>query len=205
MLNAISGCPWQSDLSNLHDPPAARAACSAARAPWYRDVLPKLHPDVVLLAEYPRDNPAVYGHTLVRTGGSTEPLHQLLQDTTNQTVAQIASTGARVVILKSIVISSFDPLVCLSRVTYAAQCDVPAPARPPFSDRMYTQAARQIPRVSVLDINRVVCPTLPVCPALIGRTPVWRNFNHYNPAILVQDEEQIWPLIERSAVLDTHP
>ena len=201
-LNAISGCPWQADLSNLHDPPATQAACTAARGRWYRDVLPELHPDLVILAEYPRDDPAIYGRTLVRTSGSSESLHQLLQDTTNQTLAQLTGTGTRVLIMHSILVSSFDPLVCLSRVKYVDQCDVPAPRHPPFSDHIYAEAARRIPNVFTFDINRIICPGEPVCFPMIGRLPVWRNFNHYTPDVLVHYQEQIWAAIGRSGALD---
>ena len=200
-LNTLSGCPWQADVSNLHDPPAMQAACTAARGQWYRDALPKLKPDIVILAEYARDDPAIYGHTLVRTGGSSESLHQLLRDTTNQTLAQITATGTRALIMDSILISSFDPLVCLSRVKYVDQCDVPAPRHPPFSDQIFTEAARRLTNVFSFNINRIVCPTEPICQPMIGRLPVWRNFNHYTPQVLVHYQEQIWAVIERSGAL----
>ncbi|MBV9293467.1 MAG: acyltransferase [Frankiales bacterium] len=200
-LNALSGCPWQADISNLHDPPAAQAACTAARGQWYRDVLPKLRPNIVILAEYARDNPAIYGHTLVRTGGSHESLHQLLQATTKQTLAQITATGARALIMNSILVSSFDPLVCLSRVKYVDQCDVPAPSHPPFSDQIYAEAARSIANVFTFDINRIVCPTEPICHPMIGPLPVWRNFNHYTPQVLIHYQDQIWATIKQSGAL----
>lgn len=200
-LNAIPSCPWQAGLTNLHNPPALQDACTAARAQWYRDVLPKLHPDLVILAEYARDDPAIYGDTLVSTTGSTAPLHQLLRDTTHQTLAQITATGARVLIMKSIFSSSFDPLVCLSRVTYVDQCDVPAPTHPTFSDRLFAAAARRMANVFTFDVNGIVCPTQPICRPMVGNTPVWRNFNHYTPEILVQDRQQIWGAILRSGAL----
>jgi hypothetical protein len=151
-----------------------------------------------MLAEYARDNPAIYGHTLVRTGGSSESLHQLLRDTTNQTLATITATGARVLLMDSIVVSSFDPLVCLSRVTYVDQCDVPVPTHAPFTDLIYGQAAHRLPNVYTLDINRIVCPTEPICLPMIGRIPVWRNFNHYTPQILIHDQQLIWAEMLRS-------
>lgn len=203
-LNAVSSCPWQADLTNLHDPPAAQAACTAARGGWYRDVLPKLHPDVVILAEYARDNPAIYGHTLVRTGGSNESLHQLLRATTDQTLAEITATGARVLIMNSILISTFDPLVCLSSAAYVDDCNVPAPSHPPFSDQIYRAASHRFSNVYTFDINRIVCPSEPICPPMVGRIPVWRNFNHYTPQILIHDRQLVWTDILATGLLAQH-
>jgi peptidoglycan/LPS O-acetylase OafA/YrhL len=203
-INAVSGCPWQSQLVNLHDPPAAQAACTAARDQWYREVMPRLHPDVVVLAEYARDDPAIYGQTLVHYGGSSnQSLHRLLTSTTDLTLGQITASGAHALVMKSIFASTFDPLDCLSRAKYVDDCQVPVPAQPPFSDAMYARAARQIPNVSTFNINPIVCPTAPVCEPMVGRIPVWRNFNHYTPAILLHYKEQIWSLISRGSAFST--
>lgn len=199
-INAMSSCPWQAQLTNIALPPQDQATCTAERDGWYRDVLPRLHADVVILASYSRDDNAVYAQNLLRTGGSHESLHQLIEDTTNETLARIRQAGARPLILDSIISASFDPLDCLARSTYLRQCTVPFPRQPPISDRFYRAAARA-GRAKTFDINRIACPGAPVCSPMIDRIPVWRNFNHYTPELLVHFRNQIWATIVATGVL----
>ncbi|HET6911656.1 MAG TPA: acyltransferase family protein [Mycobacteriales bacterium] len=200
-LNVLPSCPWQADLSNLSQPPSSQQRCTAARDLWYRTVLPKLHPDLVVLVEYSRDDPAVYGHTLVRTGGSNESLHQLIQDTTNETLTRITSTGARALILKDSITAAFDPLDCLARADFVDQCGVPYPRTWPFSDAVYAAAARHTKGVFAFDVNPIVCERKAVCPAMIDGINVWRNVNHYSTRILVHFREQIWQAMVASGAL----
>ncbi len=199
--NAMSSCPWQAQLSNLILTPADQATCTAERGAWYRDVLPTLHPDLVVVASFARDNPAIYGHSLIRTGGSNETLHQLIKDTTNETLAQITATGARALILRGIITSSFDPLSCLSGATYVRQCLVPV-SHPSVSDTYYRQAAAAHPgSVFTFSLNQVACPTAPVCLPILDGIPVWRNVNHYTTEILVRLRAEVWNAITRSGAL----
>ncbi|HEU5035136.1 MAG TPA: acyltransferase family protein [Mycobacteriales bacterium] len=197
-LNAISSCPWQAQLVNLHEPVADQQACTAARGGWYRTVLPELHPDVVLLASYPRDDEAVYGQTIKRIGGSSESLHDLIRNTTNETLAQITGSGARALILRSIYTTGFDPLDCLARATYVDQCAVRVPHSPPISDSFYRAAARQSSQVFTFAINRIVCPGRRLCLPMVDGITVWRNFNHFTTNILVHFRDRIWAAIQHS-------
>jgi hypothetical protein len=191
-LNVIPSCPWQAQLVNLSQPPSAQTRCTAARDTWYRTVLPKLHPDVVVLATYARDDPAVYENALKRTGGSSETLHELIRNTTNETLARITATGARALIMRSIIATTFDPLNCLSSATYVDQCHVPMPRVPPISDSYYLAAAKRLTNVFTFDINSIMCPAAPLCDAMLDGINVWRNPNHYSTKILVHFRAAIW-------------
>jgi hypothetical protein len=147
---------------------------------------------VVVLASYARDDPAVYGQTLKRTGGSNETLYQVIRNTTAETLARITATGARALILDDIITTNFDPLNCLSRARFIDQCHVPTPRAERFSDTVYKAAAHHSPTVFTFDINRIVCPAAPLCDAMIDGINVWRNDNHYSTRILVHLREQIW-------------
>ncbi len=205
-INTMSSCPWQAQLTNLIMTPQEQAQCTASRDIWYRQVLPELHPDLVILATYARDDTAIYGHSLFRTGGSNETLHQLIKDTTDETLARITSTGARALILDGIITSSFDPLECLSRSVYVRQCAVPFPRSGPVSDSYYAAAAAANPgKVFTFDINRDVCPSGPTCTAMIDGIPVWRNVNHYTTQILIHLRNQIWQTILRTGALNGLP
>jgi hypothetical protein len=56
-------------------------------------------------------------------------------------------------------------------------------------------------RAKTFDINYIVCPGAPVCSPMIGGIPVWRNVNHYTPALLVHVRNQTWAAIEATGVL----
>jgi len=200
-LNIMSGCPWQAQETNYARPPSEQAACTAERDVWYRDVLPKLHPDVVILVSFARDDQAIYGQSLRRTGGSSETLDQMLLNTTNETLARITKTGARALIMRTVLTSSFDPLQCLSQATYVDQCDVPVPLREPISDSFYDAAAAASPNVFSFDINPILCPAAPVCSPMLGKLTVWRNVNHFGVGILVHKRTQIWNSIVASGAL----
>jgi SGNH domain (fused to AT3 domains) len=203
--NAMSSCPWQAQLTNLIMTPEEQAKCTADREAWYHDVLPELHPDLVVVASYARDDTAIYGHSLLRTGGSNETLHQLIKDTTNETLAQITATGARALILRGIYTSAFDPLSCLSAATYVHQCLVPA-SHQTVSDVYYREAAAAHPQnVFTFSINRAACPTAPVCLPIMYGIPVWRNLNHYTTEILVRLRAQVWQAIGQSGALKGLP
>lgn len=200
-LNVISSCPWQAQLTNLSMPPADQKECTAGRDVWYGDVLPKLRPDVVLLADYSRDDESIYGHTLVRTGGSSESLHELVRNTTFETLDRITRTGARALVVHNIITSSFDPLDCLARATYVDQCAVTAPRRPPISDTFYDAAARRSKAVFTVNIKPIACPRPPVCQPILDGMTVWRNENHFSTGLLVHFRTRVWDAIIRSGVL----
>jgi peptidoglycan/LPS O-acetylase OafA/YrhL len=203
-LNVIPSCPWQANLVNLSQPPALQTRCSAARDQWYRQVLPLLHPDVVVLATYARDDEGVYGHTLKREGGSNETLHELIRNTSNETISRIRATGARVLIMRSIITASFDPLNCLSSAKYVDQCRVPVP-RPPISDRYYLAAAKRGSGVFTFAVNNIVCPAAPLCDPVVDGISVWRNPNHYSTRILVHFRTAIWAAMVRTGVFTGLP
>jgi hypothetical protein len=199
-MNVIASCPWQGNLATLWQPVADQRTCDQARDAWYRHALPALHPDVVVLAEYARDDPAVYGRTLKRFGGSAETLHQLLRNTTNETVRRITSTGSRALIMKSIIVSRFDPLDCLASSKFADRCDVAFPRKPRYIDRVFQTAASRLADTFTFDVNHIVCPSAPMCAALVDGITVWRNVNHYSTRILTHFRSQIWTRIARTGV-----
>jgi peptidoglycan/LPS O-acetylase OafA/YrhL len=200
-INAISGCPWQAKLQMLYESPEKQAACIAARDTWYREALPALHPDVVLLAGYTHADVAEYGKTIRRTGGSSESLHELLMNTTFETLDRITAEGSRALILRDILTVDFEPLDCLARATYVDQCSVPVPLERPVTDDFYATADVQSPDVYTFDINPVACPRAPLCSAIIAGINVWRDFNHYSTQILSHFRAKVWKKITASGAI----
>jgi hypothetical protein len=47
-----------------------------------------------------------------------------------------------------------------------------------------------------------MCPAWPVCEALDGRIPVWRDSSHYSADDLIKHRAQIWDLLRRTGFFD---
>ncbi len=202
-LNTIAACPWQADVVNLNQPPAARSKCIAGRGAWYRTVLPRLHPDLVVLATHTRDEAKWWGPRLKRIGGSDESLAELNRATTRETLATITATGARALIVTNMLgTGDLHPLACLAKATYLSDCRVPTPMVPPASDAYYRSAAVASDQVYTVDVNPVLCPAAPLCEPMLDGDVVWRNHDHFTTQVLVHHRRQIWAAIRASGALD---
>ena len=156
-----------------HRPGAARAAVAAARRP--RDVE---------LGRAPDDDRPV---TSVK---------DLLVGTTDEMLADIEAAGVRSLVLNSIwhpPAEMGDPLECLATALAASRTAGWRCRRTgELQDSLYLAAAARSDDIFTVDINPVMCPSAPVCDAMLGKIPVWRDAVHYSPAILESREAQIW-------------
>ena len=97
-VNALLGCPWQENLKNVQSGPPRQKQCTAARAGWYDTVLPKLHPDLVVIASFPRENKAHWQTRMVQRNGRHDPLRVAELRATKHTLAKIRAHTKRVLI-----------------------------------------------------------------------------------------------------------
>ncbi|WP_197025846.1 acyltransferase family protein [Nocardioides sp. URHA0020] len=202
-VNVADGCPWQAGLSNENRPPDLRQKCIDLRGDWYDDVLPRLHPDLVVLVEQSYDGEAEkYEGTLTRIGGSDETLSELLARTTRETLDTFHDHGIRSLVVKNTIPAEADPLDCLAGATYVSECLVPVPIGVDDSDAAYQ--AEDVARDDMwsVDLNPVLCPDAPLCRPVLGDTVVWRDHDHLTTKILLRLREQIWQQIVDSGALD---
>jgi peptidoglycan/LPS O-acetylase OafA/YrhL len=200
-LNVLAGCPWQEDLSNDHQATDTAGACTGARVGWYDHVLPRLHPDVVVLLARPRDDPAEWGKLAVRRDGKRQPLRKAVWETTRDTLAKITEVAPVVVVQRLIMPETFQPADCLAYASRVGQCVVTASATPSSSDGFITTLAAEDPRVRTLDLNPIFCPTAPVCSPIQNDTLVWRDDHHYTVHYAMAMRERIWTSLKATGLL----
>ena len=195
-LDVLAGCPWQEGLENLKASAGARRECDDARVGWYDDVLPRLHPDVVIVLDRPRDDPREWQGVLRRRDGRRQPLQQAVYRTSNATLRKITAVVPRTFLVQRLVMpETFNPLDCLSSVRRAAMCAVPVPLGVTPSDGYNLAAAARSPKVDTLDLNGAFCPTAPVCHAVAGGEVVYRDDHHFTARYGLARREQVWRLL----------
>jgi len=199
--NVATGCPWQIGLRNESRPPEQRQQCIDQRGEWYDTVLPKLDPELTVLVEQSYDGNEKFKTTLSRIGGSDESLERLLANTTRETLDRLSELGTRSLVVRNTIKVDGDPLDCLARATYVAECAVPVPIGLDASDSVFQAEAVTRDDMFAVDINPVICPDAPLCrPILKGRV-VWRDYNHLTTRITVHLRDQIWKQIDETGAL----
>lgn len=200
-LNIVTACSWQIGVRNLRRPVAERKRCSAARDSWYKDVLPRLNANIVILVQMPRDD-AEWKGKLVAADGSNTPLGELNLETMRKTLRQIHGAGARALIVDSIMgTGDVRPLDCLSSAKRGNECEVGVPVESPLSDAFYRTLTVRDKNVYQVNINAAVCPGKPVCQTIVDGVVVWRNRHHLTTKFAIHIRGKIWQRLITSGVL----
>jgi len=175
------GCPWAVGLLDLD--PRARA-CEARRAKWYSEIVPVLDPELVILAQRPVTDPSnpialsdeKLGPLEIGTTKTTEAIVQR----SRETIKPLVDSGRNVLILESIPVApkGTNPITCLSEATFTDECRFVVDAEPHAAEQAYRRLAREVPGVWSADLDRLVCPYLPICDPLAGEVVVFRDDIH---------------------------
>ena len=99
-------------------------------------------------------------------------------------------------------LQGFDPIDCLAAAKTLADCAVYPPLERPAVDSAYTVLDTERDDVATLDLNPIICPDLPVCAPVIGRTIVWKDPDHVTSTFLVERRDQIWSRLLDTDLLD---
>ncbi|MEO5652794.1 MAG: acyltransferase family protein [Marmoricola sp.] len=207
--NLLDACAWQQDQLNLRRSVEEQASCSEARGDFYREVLPKMNVDVVIVLGFARSDTSWDNRLASPSGGPEESLAQLQLRTTNETASVIADAGANLIILNSVigtggfVLGGFDPIECLASATILADCAVTPPITRPAVDAAYGVLDTTHDDVATVDLNPVFCPGGGPCAPVVDDTVVWKDPQHVTTTYLVQRADKIWDLISGTGLLAT--
>ncbi|HET7385595.1 MAG TPA: acyltransferase family protein [Nocardioidaceae bacterium] len=204
-MNDIPNCTWQENLQVTATTKAHRDACTQARVGWYEKVLPRLHPDLVIVVSYPRDNKreATKGdHAVRQRNGRHDPLEKAIHRATMRTARTIEKSSRLLMIENVIVPITFDPNTCLTSGKSIARCSVPVPTEHSPSNGFYQAAAAESPKAYTANLNPALCPSAPICRPIVDGTVVWRNKRHYTPGYADARRAQVWKLIKESGALN---
>jgi peptidoglycan/LPS O-acetylase OafA/YrhL len=174
-------CPWQRGLQ-YHLSAAYREQCRRHQDDWYERMVPKLDPDVVVLAHQAYDDPG-YSQSFYGLDGrpvfhDSPRLETVLRDASAASLRALERPGRKVVLLEPTPLSSANPLNCLSRGGDQERCRYRANAEPTPLERFYREYASEHADVEAVDADRLVCPRLPVCDPVVGEIIVKRDGSH---------------------------
>ena len=203
--NVVQGCPWPSDLDDTGQNNELRAACALGRDQWYPKALSALKPALVVLVMKPRDPTPGWARLMKSRSGKLAgvSLSKLMYTTMADTVKQIRTVAPRVLMIQSVMDANPDrPLDCLAQATRLSQCAVRYPLQAPPSDGYMQALAASVPGVSTISINRVVCPTPPICVPYRDGQIVFRDRHHIMTGFAVANRARIWDLITASGAMN---
>lgn len=167
----VPGCPWQEGVYFPNR--GALHPCDAATADVHGRILPALDPDVVVISA------ALL--SLNPTATAYDPGDALAAELRLQTpvmVDRLGDLADHVVLVDPLPVAPFDPLGCLAAADWLEDCRFVVPTERPWIEEAYRELAEARREVAVLDLDRSVCPYLPICDPVIGGQVVRRDALH---------------------------
>jgi peptidoglycan/LPS O-acetylase OafA/YrhL len=167
----VPGCPWQEgvDFPNT----GALHPCDTATADVYGRILPGLDPDVVVVSSaFLTITPDVTDFDPADT------LASALRSQTPVSVDRLRALADHVVLLDPTPMAPADPLSCLALADWLEDCRFVVRDDDPWVEAAYRELAEARSGVSVVDIDPLVCPYLPICDPVIGGQVVRRDALH---------------------------
>jgi len=167
-------CPWEDGVL----PSGSNAApCRENRKLLYDKMLPTIKPDVVITINRGYDDPN-YPRDLFQDGapGETNP-GRVLTAALPAAVDKIRSYGARLIVIEPTPSTRFNQRECLSRATYVQQCASRSAGKLP-SEQALEARAKTRHDVTAVDLDKAICPRLPLCDAAIDGIVVRKDNDH---------------------------
>jgi peptidoglycan/LPS O-acetylase OafA/YrhL len=190
-VSDLGGCPWQ---RNLYASPLVVGSetvtvedCQRIKDDLYDRVIPALHPDVIVTMNMGYETEARVVHYLGPDRGpmpkSSPQYDAWLQQTTVDSLRQLRSGNTNVVLMEPIPFDiTFDPTICLSGAKVLEQCRYTVPPGPSDLEKLYRQLDQQDEHVWSLDIDKLVCPYLPICDPIVNQLVVKFDATHLTRA-----------------------
>ena len=176
-------CPWQQDLFYA----TGVRECTADKQDWYDRVIPRLDPDIVVLAERAADDPVDPVDVIGPDGGKlargSAELETAVRETSAATVDRLRADGRTVIVVEPAPLATKDPdpVQCLSQADFLDECRYVANTRPTPVEQGFRSLAEP-GGVFVLDLDPWVCPYLPICDPVVDGRIVKRDFEHLTGA-----------------------
>ena len=182
-------CPWLDGV--VEAPPKQRSdlrrRCRARQAFWYGRVLKQYDPDIVVLAHRSLDDgnsPSdVYLPDDRVVPADTPTSRAALTAAATHTIDLLRGNGRKVVVLEPFPVApaGHNPLTCLSEMKYLDDCRYVSSSEPTPLEMSYRSLANGTDVYS-LDLDRLVCPYLPICDPMVGGRVVKKDGEHVTAA-----------------------
>ena len=180
-------CPWQDGLVEVPAGAAPNLArvCRAHQSDWHR-VVRQFDPDIVALVHRPIDDTITPNVVRLPDNqivlASRRASEVALQAVTNHTLDELQGAGRKIVIIEPLPLApgTFNPFTCLSQAKYLDSCRYVAATRPSRLERYYRSIANGTD-LYTLDLDRLVCPYLPICDPIVDGIVVKKDSQHITP------------------------
>jgi peptidoglycan/LPS O-acetylase OafA/YrhL len=198
------GCPWQQGM-NYQGALAIQIACTAHQKDWYNRIIPQLHPDIVFVAQHAPDDPHEPSNFVLLGGHKISvgkpDFESTLAAESAATLRTLRQPGRQVVILEPVPVPRTSPLTCLSLDRPIPACAFTTATAPTPLERYFRKVAASDSIVTSVDLDRVVCPRLPTCDAVVGDIIAWRDTAHVTAVYARALEPQLAAVLARRHVL----
>jgi peptidoglycan/LPS O-acetylase OafA/YrhL len=190
-LAVKGGCPWQEALYatpvTVNGTTLRTEDCKNEKNDFYNRVLPELKPDLIFTMNVDHENADVLPYLgpdgKYAPSGSPRSV-RWLRETTTDSLAKLRATGGKVVLVEPTPVAPFDPLDCLSESTYVEECRYVANKEPVSLETDYRELDRQYDDVWSVDMDRMVCPYLPICDPIVDGEIVKWDASHLTTAFV---------------------
>jgi peptidoglycan/LPS O-acetylase OafA/YrhL len=182
-------CPWPAGV--VEAPPRERTnlrkRCRSRQDFWYHQVLQQFDPNIVVLAHRSLDDVNSPSDVYLPNGdvvhADTGKARAALTAAATRTVDLLRGNGRKVVIIEPIPVApdGQNPLTCLSEKTFLDDCRYVSSTTPTPLESSYRSLANGTDVFS-LDLDRLVCPYLPICDPMVGGLVVKKDGEHITAA-----------------------
>jgi peptidoglycan/LPS O-acetylase OafA/YrhL len=200
----ILGCPWQDGLVETFKSEEATTRCLLQKEDQFERVIPELQPDIVFTASASRDDPNLEefsDSTGTRLRGY-EGGEDAFREATNRSVQEILDAGSRLVLLEPSPIAPFQPVECLSTAERVAECAFEATPPPLRTEIVYRYQALTNASVYTVDLDRAVCPHLPICVPMFDGEVAWRDESHIVPDYAEEIHARVFRALDKAGVFE---
>jgi hypothetical protein len=184
-VSVLTSCPWQRSLYatpiTVNGVTTNTKACEAHKEDLYSRVIPSLHPDVIAVMEVgheDREVPQFLGPDQRAMPADAPAYRRWIEKTTSDSLDALRADGRKVLMIEPIPVAQSDPLACLSKAKVLEECRYVASHNADFMERLYRGLAGHDDRAWDLDLDRVVCPYLPICDPVVDGQIVKFDTSH---------------------------
>ena len=188
-IGSSPNCPWEQGMVELPlgSPPNLGAVCRAHQDDWYDRIVPGFDPDIVVLAHRTLDDPLTPSLVSFANGPrlrSNGPgFEKAAAAAVTRTVDELRARGRKIVIIEPLPTApgAFNPFTCLTKATYLEECRYIAIGAPTVLERDFRSLADGNDVFS-LNLDRVVCPYIPICDPIVAGVVVKKDPQHITAA-----------------------
>jgi SGNH domain-containing protein len=179
--------------------------CRELKRDWYDRIVPQLDPDIIVLigAFDGRSRIALESGDGERPDVGGAEYQRLLTETTAASVHLLREPGRKLVLLEPLPrpMNGVNPLGCLSKGRVAEECRYVTNPEPTSLELHYRNIARTESDVVALNIDRLVCPHLPICDPIVNGTIVKWDAGHLTKTFAASIGPAIAAALRRDGVL----